>query len=257
MVKQLIFFTLIVFKYNVYCQGDYICSSNKIDSIIKSTNDKLSGNLKLKCFDYIKNKLTDEIEQVRNMDDYLSNGDENSLDYYKENFSKIMGKCSTLNCVIDSFYDKAENYMSALVNREFRYIFDYAILEENAKEKKRPLLSFYYQRNKYDFFDFNAKVLNYSKKRIKYVWLTVKVLNPVGDVIPKSVFEKYHTLELIGFINSYESGKYKFDNFVLDVPLDDVKISKMKVQYEDGSIVEYTKESDFFLPDSYLNASCF
>jgi hypothetical protein len=80
--------------------------------------------------------MKNELEQIKILNSYLLNANYNSLRYYNENFSAIMGKCQTDNDVIDSFYDKVIPHLKSIVQRRFT-----EILKENLTEKESVLLS--------------------------------------------------------------------------------------------------------------------
>lgn len=80
--------------------------------------------------------------------------------------------------------------------------------------------------------DFYIKIINYSKKVIKYVWITVNAYNRVDDFIGSK------TVQLVGPFENGASGKATFENMFYNRVFDYGKITKIKIQYKDGSIKE-------------------
>lgn len=78
--------------------------------------------------------------------------------------------------------------------------------------------------------NFEFKLVNTSKKKIKYVYITVSIKNPVGDFISKK------TLTLVGPIDYKEQGKYEFDNVFYSNIVDKSIINSVKIQYFDGTV---------------------
>lgn len=75
------------------------------------------------------------------------------------------------------------------------------------------------------------EILNPTNKTIKYVWISVTALNPVGDPVGTT-----RTLKLVGPIEPDTSGTYNFDYvWMSDLPSTG-KVRSIKVQYMDGSV---------------------
>lgn len=88
------------------------------------------------------------------------------------------------------------------------------------------------------------EVLNPTQRTIKYVWITVAVLNPVGDPAGPP-----RTVKLVGPIEPDTSGSYSFDYvWMSDMP-STAKIRAVKIQYMDGSIRNVAAPSKMIFSD--------
>jgi hypothetical protein len=139
-MKLLIFKISVFISLNGFCQSnaEFIYNENTIDTIIWEINNELPSNRQLSdsLMNLIKVGMKNELEQIQILNSYLLNANYNSLRYYNENFSAIMGKCQTDNDVIDSFYDKVIPHLKSIVQRRFT-----EILKENLIAKESVLLS--------------------------------------------------------------------------------------------------------------------
>lgn len=77
----------------------------------------------------------------------------------------------------------------------------------------------------------SIKMFNHSKKVIKYVWINTTAFNPVKDKIGTK------TVQAIGPINPRTSGSWTFDDIYFSKVLDVIRITGLKIQYMDGSLV--------------------
>lgn len=84
---------------------------------------------------------------------------------------------------------------------------------------------------------FRIGVMNFYKSPIKYIWVTTTIYNPVNDKINSK------TVECVGPIDNLKTGFYDFKNVYWTTVFDWGKISKLKVQYMDGRIREFTGET--------------
>ena len=85
-------------------------------------------------------------------------------------------------------------------------------------------------KNEYsDFQNIDIEFYNSSKKTIKYVYVTFRAKNPVGD----PVYGATKTLTGIGPIEPGGSGSYSFDDVWYSHTIDNVSIVSIKVQYMD------------------------
>jgi hypothetical protein len=73
-------------------------------------------------------------------------------------------------------------------------------------------------------------ILNCNKKRIKYIEFNVKAFNSVNDQVKST-----ETLKGIGFINSNDVGVWSFDDVWYSNIISYVKISSIKITFEDGA----------------------
>ncbi|QNA45206.1 hypothetical protein [Lacibacter sediminis] len=74
---------------------------------------------------------------------------------------------------------------------------------------------------------FEFKILNPSKKKIKYIYLTVSIINTVGDFIAKK------TLTLVGPIEINDRVSYNFENVFMSNVVGKSQINTIKVEYFD------------------------
>jgi hypothetical protein len=86
--------------------------------------------------------------------------------------------------------------------------------------------------------------LNTSSKTIKYIWFTVKGINPVGDLVSTQ------TLKGVGPIKSNEEGEYEFDYVWHTDIVETTKLSIIKIQYMDGSIKTIQNANDLIVGES-------
>lgn len=91
-------------------------------------------------------------------------------------------------------------------------------------------------------YDFS--LINMSKKTIKYIWVTIKGINPVNDVVSSK------TLKCIGPLKPNHEGSYSFDYVWLTDVVETCKISSIKIQYMDGSIKQLANAESLILNES-------
>ena len=139
-MKILIFYIGFFLSLSGFCQSNakFVYNRNIIDTIIWEINNELPSNRQLSdsFMDLIKVSMKNELEQIQILNSYLLNANYNSLRYYNENFSSIMGKCQTDNDVIDSFYGKVIPHLKSKVQRMFT-----EIIKENLTAKEYISLS--------------------------------------------------------------------------------------------------------------------
>lgn len=82
--------------------------------------------------------------------------------------------------------------------------------------------------------DFNFEIVNGSKKKIKYIWITASIFNPVGDFIGKK------TMTAIGPIEYLQKSTYSFENVFFSNVAEEARINQVKIQYFDGTIKTFT-----------------
>lgn len=82
--------------------------------------------------------------------------------------------------------------------------------------------------------DASFEIFNPTKKTIKYVWFTLAAYNPVGDIIGKP-----KTVNAVGPVKPYEGGSWDFEYVFFSKIIDCMRISKVKIQYMDGTFREY------------------
>lgn len=85
--------------------------------------------------------------------------------------------------------------------------------------------------------DFSIRFINPFRKKIKYLWITLRAYNPVDDPIRDGVSGKLEkTVQAIGPIEYEGEGSYEFENVWYSRVIGWMKISRLKVQFFDGSI---------------------
>jgi hypothetical protein len=75
------------------------------------------------------------------------------------------------------------------------------------------------------------EIFNCLSKRIKYIQFSVKAFNPVNDQVGTS-----ETVKGIGWIESMGSGKWTFEDIWYSDVIDHVRITSIKLTFEDGTI---------------------
>lgn len=89
-----------------------------------------------------------------------------------------------------------------------------------------------FKESGYGSVSLGLEIVNVSDKDIKYVYLTVKIYNPVNDPIATK------TITCVGPIHFYDNKDYMFDNLFYTKQFGSGTITKMKIQYMDGSTKE-------------------
>jgi hypothetical protein len=77
---------------------------------------------------------------------------------------------------------------------------------------------------------FKGVFYNFSKKKIKYLYITIAAINGVGDLVNKKVATG------IGPILPGDSGSFDYNGLFFSKIIAKVKITAVKVQYFDGSV---------------------
>lgn len=75
-------------------------------------------------------------------------------------------------------------------------------------------------------------VMNMSKKTIKYLWVSMNAYNAVDDIIGTK------TVQCVGPIPYQETGSYEFENVFYTRVFDSGKLTKLRIQYMDGTTKE-------------------
>jgi hypothetical protein len=111
------------------------------------------------------------------------------------------------------------------------------IRKENALKKAVSygivIPSFLFIDNK-NSIDFWVRVYNPSEKTMKYLWITTTAYNRVKDLIGSK------TVEVVGPIEHQQTPRFQFENTFYSKVFGYGKISKIKIQYMDGSIKEFS-----------------
>lgn len=90
---------------------------------------------------------------------------------------------------------------------------------------------------------YSVIVLNLSSKTVKYIWFTIKGINPVGDLVATK------TVKGVGPIKTNTEGEYNFDYVWLSDLVETTKLLSIKVQYMDGSIKTIQNASELIVGD--------
>jgi len=77
---------------------------------------------------------------------------------------------------------------------------------------------------------FQGNFINMSKKKIKYLYITVRAVNAVGDLVTSK------TAKAIGPILYNEVGSYSYENLFFTKIIESIRITSIKVQYFDGTV---------------------
>ncbi|WP_185288015.1 hypothetical protein [Chryseobacterium lactis] len=111
-----------------------------------------------------------------------------------------------------------------------------------AKKYELGIIS-YYPTDNISATGASFKILNLSKKTIKYIWFTVAGKNAVEDLV-KSDGSFYKTLRGIGPVEPHAGGSWSFDYVWLTDIIQTLKISTIKIQYMDGTFktIKYNEE---------------
>ena len=88
----------------------------------------------------------------------------------------------------------------------------------------------------------NISIVNLSKKEIKYIWFTIKGINPVGDLVSSK------TVKGIGPISTDFAGEYSFDYIWHTDVVETFELPIIKIQYMDGTFVTVQKADDLIVP---------
>lgn len=94
---------------------------------------------------------------------------------------------------------------------------------------------------------YNFSFINTSKKTIKYIWITVKGINRVNDIVSSK------TLNGIGPIEPDNSGSFSFDYVWLTDIVQTCKITLIKIQYMDGTVKQIQNADSLILSESLYN----
>lgn len=76
----------------------------------------------------------------------------------------------------------------------------------------------------------NISFTNFSKKIIKYVFITITATNPVDDLVGTKI------IKAVGPIKPSETASYEFDDVIYSQTAEYLTINNIKLQYMDGSI---------------------
>lgn len=90
---------------------------------------------------------------------------------------------------------------------------------------------------------YNFSFINTSKKTIKYIWITVKGINAVNDVVSSK------TLKGIGPLEPDTSASYSFDYVWYTDIVETCKIPLIKIQYMDGTVKQIQNADSLILSE--------
>ncbi|WP_333695485.1 hypothetical protein [Flavobacterium sp.] len=91
---------------------------------------------------------------------------------------------------------------------------------------------------------YSTTFINTSTKTIKYIWFTVKSINPVGDLVSTK------TLKGVGPIKPNNEGEYIFDYVWFSDLVETTKLLTVKIQYMDGSIKTIQNGNELIVGES-------
>ena len=96
--------------------------------------------------------------------------------------------------------------------------------------------SWSYASEKSSFVDLDISVINPYKQRIKYIWFTFKATNPVGDPAKDMrTGQSEKTVQGVGPIEYGNEGSYTFESLFYSKVIETIKVTKIKIQFFDGS----------------------
>jgi len=153
------------------------------------------------------------------------------------------------------------------INADQELILSEMILEQtrktldDLKKKTQPVVNKYKQMGikngilikKSNVFDqseytdgtgYSFTPINTSKKAIKYIWVTIKGINPVNDIVGSK------TLKCIGPLEPNNEAEYSFDYTWYTDTVETCKIASIKIQYMDGSIKQIVNAESLILSES-------
>jgi hypothetical protein len=120
-----------------------------------------------------------------------------------------------------------------------------ALKIQNAQKSGGVLITkFEVNTNDYDATSVSFSVLNISAKRIKYISFHLQAFNGVDDPIYSPV-----TVKGVGFVDINDIGAWEFKNVWFNKSLESVKILKISIIYEDGSIKNVNEVSNIIVKD--------
>lgn len=97
-----------------------------------------------------------------------------------------------------------------------------------------------FDKNSADGITSSFRISNISEdKTVKYVRLTIRLFNPVGEATPGERSPATQTVRAVGPIESGDDGYYGFENTWYSSTGSCVELRKMSVQYIDGTSSEY------------------
>lgn len=173
---------------------------------------------------------------------------------YEKSFWKVL-RNSVIGYIDESDLDVSDDIKTYLkyqkwVGEEARIIgaqkLDESFMELEKVERAKTLKSYekkgfvvtswaFSSHDEYsDAFDVTFNVFNPTKKTVKYSWFTLTAYNAVGDVVGKS-----KTVNGVGPVKSYNGGSWEFEYVFFSKVIECIRISKIKVQYMDGTFKEY------------------
>jgi hypothetical protein len=152
-----------------------------------------------------------------------------------------------------------ENKADWLIDREKKRQERIAKNERNKEELKKYIskndlfiISHSFPETEYlKYPGFKVSIFNCkNSKTIKYTWFTLTAYNPVDDIVGTK------TLQAIGPVYPLKIAEYAFESVFLSKIVDYIKISGIKIQYMDGSVLVFNKsqiESIFVKSSVFLN----
>ncbi|MGG7437379.1 hypothetical protein ACQ7CU_04790 [Chryseobacterium arthrosphaerae] len=163
---------------------------------------------------------------------YMEDNSENENFFYvikggEKQLADVKAKLNSLNAVekdsLDSWSKRySEVYMRKLKNEVYDRIF--------SKEKNGIAVISAFPTEDYSFTGAEFKILNFSKKTIKYITFNFYGKNAVKDRVGTTMSRKG-----IGPVESLASGAWSFDNVWLTDIVQTLKLVSVNIIYMDGS----------------------
>ncbi|WP_462267951.1 hypothetical protein [Mucilaginibacter sp.] len=204
----------------------------KHQAVAVESNDSISALKDIYNFNHIKYYRTgtfdydfDHLKEMSNVDTLMIKSLLGTPDNEFDNESLYKGKTF--------FYAKGQfqlHFENGLLN-------DYTFLNFDGPRKLQLGISDFkinLSESSSDYVTgFKISFFNFSKKRIKYIYITVKALNAVNDLISTK------TVRAIGPIDVSDAGSYDWTDLYFSSIIETVKVNSIKVQYFDGTVKIY------------------
>lgn len=156
----------------------------------------------------------------------------------------LIGRYNGQAGFIKEIFIKKNDKVSAYIQR-FRDAINAGIANEREKEKQKRIeqlkafntygiaITGYIVTGKDYTGGFDIELFNPTQKTIKYIWITTRPINPVGDLAVAS-----KTVQAVGPIKPLNTASFEFEDIYYSKVIDKIIVSKLKIQYMDGTIKE-------------------
>jgi hypothetical protein len=247
-----IFTTIFMLLFNLaICQDTYLvkCTTNtdavlgqiSISGCGLSVDEILKPNTEIILYGYISCNEKSEFYRVFYNDIYFIKKSEVNISPKDETYLKTLTRQQDLTLSQEVSMISRKNQDSIKKMAETMMLKYREIGIKNGLLIKQSAV---FDHNEYtDGTGYTFTPINASKKTIKYIWVTVKGINPVNDVVSSK------TLKCVGPIETNDQGTYSFDYVWFTDVVVSCKIASIKIQYMDGSIKQLNNAESLILPD--------